>query len=162
MGSKSTKKSKNASASATATSTPGRSAVDYQKIVDALVVALGDPDERFRSAAVAALVAGRPKLSEDPLKPLIAALTADSAAVRAAAVSTLAGFPRGLDRVIPSLIKLAASEEPEIREACTLALSRIRPPAISAAAVPSLIDGLRNPDRDVQLNVLFDAVPARA
>ena len=49
---------------------------------------------------------------------------------------------------------MAASDDRAVREACTIALGQIKPPAVSAAAVPDLIEGLSNPDRDVRVQVV--------
>ena len=71
---------------------------------------------------------------------------------------------------MPSLIKLSAENDRTIREACVQALQQLKKSAISAAAVPALVDGLKNPDRQVRLNLVMllarlgreakDAVPA--
>jgi HEAT repeat protein len=133
---------------------PSSSFVDYQSITDALIGALDDPDDQVRAAAVTALGASGPKVSLEPPQRLIAALTDRSAATRTAAVGALANFPRGLDPVIPRLIQISAQDAPGERTACTRALSQIKPSAISAAAVPALVTGLKNPDRDLRFQVV--------
>jgi HEAT repeat protein len=131
----------------------GRPPLEYDRIVDALVAALRDPDEHVRAAAAEAMGAAGPKIAAAPPEPLVAALVEPSPLVRAATVSALPNFA-DCGPVLPMLINLAASEESEVREACTVALGKLRPPAITGKNVPALIDGLKNPDRDVQTKVI--------
>jgi HEAT repeat protein len=145
---------KGSAADSVGLATAGPPAVEYNTIVDALVAALGDPDDKVRSAAAAALGSAGPKLSGEPLEPLVAALSDKSPSIRAAAVSAIPSFPRGLDRVLPSLIAMGASQEGAVRDACAVALGQLKPPAISSGAVPALVEGLKSPDREVRLKVV--------
>ncbi len=129
------------------------STVDYKTIVDALIKALGDQDDSVRAAAATALGAAGPRVSPEPQQQLVAALKDPFATTRAAAANALPRFERGLDPVIPVLIKLAADDR-SVHDACAQALHQIRRSAISAAAIPALIEGLRNPDRQVRIDAI--------
>ena len=143
---------------------------DYKATMAALIAALADKDEDVRASAAAALGAAGPKVSAEPPPPLVAALKDQSAATRAATVKALCSFPNGLDPVMPSLIKLSAEKDRTIHEACVQGLQQIKKSALSAAAVPALVDGLKSPDRQVRLNLVMllarlgreakDALPA--
>ena len=87
------------------------------------------------------------------------------------AVAALAGFPRGLDPWLPTVFRMMEhDDEPLVRAACAAALERVRPPAVSAAAVPALVAALERPDlrvRAVACSVLIrfgpearEAIPA--
>ncbi len=146
------------------------SPVDYQATVAALIAALADKDDEVRASAAAALGAAGPKVSAEPPPPLVAALKDQSAATRAATAKAVCNFPSGLDPVMPTLIKLSAEKDRTVHEACLQALREIKKSAISAASVPALVEGLKNPDRQIRLNLVTllarlgreakDAVPA--
>ena len=93
------------------------SPVDYKTIVAALLSALGDQDDAVRAAAAAALGAAGPKVSPEPQEQLVAALKDQFATTRAAAAKALPRFERGLDPVIPVLVKLAADDQ-NVHDAC--------------------------------------------
>ena len=136
----------------------------------ALLAALGDKDDEVRSAAATALGGAGPLLKATPPEPLVAALADRSAATRAAAAKALANFPSGLDPIIPTLIRMSASDAPRVHQACAEPLQLIKRSAYSAAAVPALIEALKDRDRDVRLQVILlleplgreaaDAIPA--
>ena len=128
--------------------------VDYKVVVATLIAALGDRDERVRSAAATALAAAGPRVSAEPPEPLVAALTDQSIPVQAAAAIAVTSFSRGLDPVLPTLIRVAERADPRVQEACAKALGQAKRSAISAAAVPALVAGLRNPDREIRLQVV--------
>jgi HEAT repeat protein len=150
--------------------TPSTSPVDLNAIEAALTAALHDRNDDVRSAAATALGGAGPRASAEPPQPLVKALSDESAATRAAAAKALANFQSGLGPVIPALIRLSASDTHAVHEACTEALGKIKRSAYSAAAVPALVDGLKDRDREVRLHVLSllaplgpeaaDAVPA--
>jgi HEAT repeat protein len=133
---------------------PAASAVDFEAVDAAFVALLGDPDDGVRQAALVALGALAPRIAGDPPQALFAALEEASAAQRAAAVAVLSRFPRGLDPLIPWLLRHLERDEPQVRAACTEALGGIRPPAVSKAVVPALIAGLGNRDREVRFRVV--------
>jgi HEAT repeat protein len=141
-------------ASSPETASSSASVVDYKAVVAGLIAALGDRDGQVRSAAAAGLSAAGPKVSSAPPQPLMAALEDKFATARAATARALASFSQGLDPVIPSLIRLAEHDEPSVHEACAMALGQIQKSAVTAATVPALIEGLRNPDREVRRRVI--------
>jgi HEAT repeat protein len=133
---------------------PVKSPVDYNAIVAALITALGDQDDAVRAAAAAAMGAAGPKVSPEPPPQLVAALKDPSAVTRAAAGAALPGFERGLDPILPTLIRLARENDPTVHQACVGALNKIKKTAISPAAVPALIEGLDNPDKQVRIQAI--------
>jgi HEAT repeat protein len=62
------------------------------------------------------------------------------------AIGILAGYSTGLEALIPVLLRRMEQDEQPVREACRAALYRIRPSALSPAAVPALIAGLATRD----------------
>ncbi len=133
---------------------PVKSPVDYKAIVAALVAALGDHDDAVRAAAPAAMGAAGPKISPEPPPQLVAALNDRSALTRAAAGTALPGFERGLDPVMPTLIRMTTDSDPTVQQACVGALHQIKKTAISSAAIPALVEGLDNPDRQVRIQAI--------
>ena len=136
----------------------------------ALIAALADKDDEVRAAAAAGMGAAGPKISPEPPQPLVAALNDRFAPTRAATAKAVCSFPRGLDPIMPVLIKLSADQDRTVRDACIQALQEIKKSAISVAAVPALIEGLKNSNRQIRLNLVTllarfgreakDAVPA--
>ncbi len=100
---------------------PAKSPVEYKPIVDALIAALGDSDDTVRSAAAAGLGSAGPKVSGEPPPPLIAALKDRAAAVRAEAGKAISSFERGLDPILPALVRLAAESDPTVHQASVAA-----------------------------------------
>ena len=133
---------------------PVKSPVEYKPIVDALIAALGDSDDDVRSAAATALGSAGPKVSPEPPPQLIAALKDRTAVVRAQAGKALPSFERGLDPVVPTLIRLAAENDPTVRQASVGALGQIKKSALSPAAIPALVEGIGSPDRQVRMHVI--------
>ena len=130
------------------------SVVDHKTVVAALCAALSDRDEKVRSAAAKALGGAAPKVSPAPPQGLVAALSDNSSETRAAAIRALPSFESGLDPIISKLIQMSAKDGPPVHAACADALGHIRKSAYSAAAVPALIDGLKDRDRDVRIQVI--------
>jgi HEAT repeat protein len=130
------------------------SVIDTAAVVSALLDLLGDRDPEVRQAALFALAPVAPSALGDPPQALFAALEDESAANRAVAIGTLAAFGRGLDPFVPSLLRHLANDEPQVREACSRALGRIRPSALTKAVAPALIEGLGSHDPDVRLRIV--------
>jgi HEAT repeat protein len=120
----------------------GASPVDRQAIQRARVELRSDQDPRLRSVALRALCS----FENDPPEGLVAGLEDRSAEVRLAAIELLAHHRRGLDPWIPRLIALAEHDpEKEVREECLHVLRPpfFKPPAVTEAVVPALLDGLK-------------------
>jgi HEAT repeat protein len=124
---------------------------DPSAVISTLAERLGDRDAEIRLEALRGLVAVGSKAGVSVPNELGAALKDESADHRAMAVTALAGFPRGLDPWLPTVFRMMEHDEgPQVRATCAGALEGVRPPAISAAAVPALIAALGRPDRRVQ------------
>jgi HEAT repeat protein len=123
-------------------------------VASSLIDLLGDPDIDVRQAALFALGSVAPIAFDKPPPPLFAAAEDRSTAVRVAAIGTLVGFPRGLDPLIPSLVRNLEKDDPAMSEASLTGLIRIRPTALTAAATADLIAGLRSRNRDVRLRLV--------
>jgi HEAT repeat protein len=107
-----------------------------------------DPDTRLAALRVMTVVG--PAAEPEPPEALVAALGDESPPNRAAAAAALAGFPHGLDPLIPRFLHLIEHDEPIVRATCSRALERIQPPAITTAAVPALIAAIDRPDVQVR------------
>jgi len=130
------------------------SVVDHKAVVAALSAALLDRDEKVRSAAAKALGGAAPRVSPAPPQGLVTALSDSSSMARAAAARALPSFDSGLDPIIPKLIQMSAKDGPAVHRACAEALGQIKQSAYSAAAVPALIEGLKDRDREVRIQVV--------
>ncbi len=128
--------------------TPGL--INPHEVVVALAEILGDREDEVRLAALIALERfGR----LDPAGPpgaLVAALEERSVRTRAAAIKAVASFPCSLDPWLPFLLRCSEQDEPPVRYACWLALARWKPPAVSAAAIPTLLAALGSKSRIVR------------
>jgi HEAT repeat protein len=133
---------------------PTPSVIDPAAVNAALLELLADKDPEVRQAALVAVGSIASDLSGEPPKGLFAAMNDESAANRAVAINTLSGFRRGLDSFIPPLLQRLESDEPVVREACSRALGRIKPSALTSAVAPALIEGLRKGDREVRLRTI--------
>jgi HEAT repeat protein len=145
-------KSRAAEAAKPAESQP--SVVDKPAVVAALVALLDDQDPEVRQAGLFALAPVAPSVLGDPPRAMFAALEDESATNRAMAIGTLAAFRHGLDPLVQPLLRHLASDEPQVREACSQALGRIRPSALTNAVSAPLIEGLRSHDADVRLRIV--------
>jgi HEAT repeat protein len=123
--------------------------------IAALAASLGDRDPEIRLAALRVLATISPLTEVEPPKELVAALEDPSAGNRATAVTALTGFRRGLDPSMPTLFRILEHDEEQVRAVCAHALERVRPPAISATAVPALIVALHRSDRRVRAVACF-------
>jgi HEAT repeat protein len=124
---------------------------DPRSVISTLAERLGDRDAEIRLAALRGMVAVGPSSGVAAPNELGAALKDELADHRAMAVAALAGFPRGLDPWLPTIFRMMEhDDEPSVRAPCADALKRLRPPAISVAAVPALVAALGRPDRGVR------------
>ena len=126
------------------------SAVDLARVEDALIAAAADPQDIVRLAAVRGLGVIGPKVGDDPPAVLPSALEDESVKVRAAAAEALARFPRGLPRILPSLVRSFEKAPPEVRASYTAVFDRIRPRTFTAEAVLALASVLASPDAEVR------------
>ncbi len=119
-------------------------------ILDALVGALGDRDAKVRLAAINAM-ASYPIRTDAP-HALGLALKDESAENRGAAVRGLILRQQGLDPWVPILLRLVEHDpDPSVREQCMRTLSfAFKPPAVTPAALPALIAGLKSGDIKVR------------
>jgi HEAT repeat protein len=139
---------------AAAASKSSASTVDVAPVSEAFLKLLGDPDPEVQRAAIGALATIGPRALGTPPRALFEVVENPSAVIRVGAISALAGFPRGLDPLVPALLKHLEHDEPEVRDACAQALGRIRPSALSSAVAPDLVAGLKSPDRDVRTRII--------
>jgi HEAT repeat protein len=141
-------KSKAAAAEAPPTPVPAA------EVAEACLKLLGDGEPDVQQAAIGTLGTIGPLGLGTPPKPLFDEVESRSATNRTAAIAALAGFPRGLDPLVPALLRHLEHDEPAVREACAQALARMRPQALSSAVVPDLLAGLKSPDRDVRMRII--------
>jgi HEAT repeat protein len=148
------RRSKKAGGDAAKAPDPIPSPVDYKTIVAALIAALADQDDTVRAAAASAMGAAGPKISAEPQQQLVAALKDQSAATRAAAGKSIPRFEHGLDPVLPILVRMAANDNQTVHEACMQALHELKRSAISAAAIPALVEALGSTDRQIRIDAI--------
>ena len=55
---------------------------------------------------------------------------------------------------MPTLIRMANENDPAVHQAIVGALRQIKKSAISAAAIPTLVEGLSNPDRQIRIQAI--------
>jgi HEAT repeat protein len=119
--------------------------LDYygDRLIPGLIECLGDDDAEVRRLAVALLSEGRPR-SDVAVPALIERLTDEDHLVRNSAVWCLMEFGDAGRPAIPALKRLLDDDcEPYFRLGVAGAISRIAPE--DPAALPVLIEGLRNP-----------------
>jgi HEAT repeat protein len=113
------------------------------RLIPGLIECLGDEDAEVRQLAVALLSEGRPR-SDVAVPALIERLTDEDHLVRNSAVWCLMEFGDAGRPAIPALKRLLDDDcEPYFRLGVAGAISRIAPE--DSAALPVLIEGLRNP-----------------
>jgi HEAT repeat protein len=130
------------------------SVVNQAVVAASLLDMLTDPDDEARHAAIFALGTVGTAAFDDPPQSLFTAIEDQSPANRAAAIGTLAGFARGLDPLIPIVLRHLKDDQPALAEASMSALVKIRPAALTKAAAKDLILGLSSPNRDVRLRMV--------
>jgi HEAT repeat protein len=129
-------------------------AIDPAVIVASLLGLLGDRDAEVRQAALIGLRDSAPGSIGQPPQPLIASAEDSSADNRMIAVGILATYSSGLDPLVPVLLRHLEQDEPAVHDACSTALGRIEPSALTSAVIPNLIAGLGNHDRDVRKHLV--------
>jgi HEAT repeat protein len=113
------------------------------RLIPGLIECLGDEDAEVRQLTVELLSEGRPR-SDVAIPDLIERLTDDDRLVRNSTVWALMEFGEAARPAIPALKRLLDDHtEPYIRLGVAGAISRIAPE--DSAALPVLIEGLRNP-----------------
>ena len=112
------------------------------------------PTPALRLPAIAGLAPMASKADGNPPPALFEALDDESAANRAAAANTLAGYRRGLDPAIPPLLRHLEDAGLPVRDACAGALRKIQPPAVTPAVAPAVIAALQTPDRIARENLV--------
>jgi HEAT repeat protein len=133
---------------------PASPVIDPMEVVNSLLVLLGDSEAQVRQEALGALRNSAPRVVDEPPPALLAATEDQSATNRAIAVGLLANFKKGLDPVVPILLRHLEQDEPSVREACSHAMGRIPKSAISSAVIPALIGGLESRDRDARMHTV--------
>jgi HEAT repeat protein len=136
----------------TALADPAVGPIDSDAIVTLFARVLGDPDDELRSVVMNSLATSHVAERFAPPKELVAILTEDSAADRAAAVRALGGFCCPLDPLIPTLFRLLEHDEPSVQSACAAVLNRTHPNAASAVSIPVLVEALASANNDVRLH----------
>ncbi len=124
--------------------------IDRTSVHDLLLRMTADPDDSVRLAAVRGLTAIGPKLGDDPPGVFLSALDDPSEKVRTAAAEGLPRFPKGLVRVLPTLIRSFEKAAPEHRPAYALLLEQVRPKAFGKDAVAAFGAALSSPDDEVR------------
>jgi HEAT repeat protein len=140
----------------------GKTPIEAAAVLGTLVKLLSDQHARVRSAALAALADVGPGAAVAPPPELIAALQDPSADNRAEAAAAIASFDRGLDPVIPLLLRAIEDAGPRVRPRYILALNTIKPPAISEAIIPDLTAALASHDgrtRSLAVSLLVRIAP---
>jgi HEAT repeat protein len=123
--------------------------VDPLNVVLSLSEALADLDPEVRLAAARAVGIVGPQV------PFYASSTPDATADvkpdgERARTDPSARIPRFVDPFIPMLLRVLERDIPSVREACSIALAKLEPPAVTAAAASDLIVALGSRDRDVR------------
>ena len=112
---------------------------------DAIITALGSPDESFREEAVVALSG----LGDDrAILPIITALRDESPYVRRGAAEALG--KTGSLKVVRPLLKALTDEDRYVRESSAEALGHL-----GKVAMPSMIKGLSDPDWRIRIGVII-------
>ncbi len=133
---------------------PPRADIDSMAIVNSLLDLLSDRDSDVRQAVLSGLRDCAPRVVNEPPSRLFAAIDDESASNRAVAVGVLVSFSKGLDPVMPVLLRHLAQDEPQVRDACRAALARIPASGMTSAVIPALIEGLGSEDRDARLHLV--------
>jgi HEAT repeat protein len=123
---------------------------DPRVVIAALADMLDDQDQDVRAAAVRALGLVGGTTEAAPPEALVAALDDPSPDHRASAAAALSSFTRGLDPVVPLLLRNFGREAPDHRSAYLNPLFQIKRPAVSEAVVPDLIAALDSHDQEVR------------
>jgi HEAT repeat protein len=128
--------------------------IDTKAVVAAFRGLLDDQDGQVRQAALLGLATIGPPVLGEPPEALFATVESDLETDRTGAIAALSSFPRGLDRLIPMLLRHLERDEPQVRESCAHALGRIQSSALTSAVVPDLVNGLGSRDRNVRTHII--------
>jgi HEAT repeat protein len=135
--------------------TPSNGSIDLERVFVAASEMLEVQDAEVRVAALGALGAAASKVPHVPPATLRANLADESSDVRAAAIKALVCFQRDLDRWIPFIFEALEREEGAgIHYQLSYDLGQVRPPTLSAAALPALVKGLNSRSQKVRLCAL--------
>jgi HEAT repeat protein len=115
---------------------------------------LKDQNPDVRQAAISAVATIGPQVLKDPPRELLAIVESEAVSHRIAAIAALANFPRGLDPLIPTLLRHLERDEPQVRDTCAQALGRIQSSSLSTAVLPDLVKGLGSRDRVVRMDII--------
>lgn len=131
--------------------------LQVDRMIEAMARMAAERDPELRSMAVRGLgVVGR-RVSEDPPRPLLAALDDESEAVRNAAALLIATYHRGLAHILPPLVKAMETARPECRPSYRRVLEEIRPNLNDSPPTEDLIAALAaalgSRDREVRRQV---------
>ena len=125
--------------------------IDVEGTLSALSAMLGDRDESVRIAVLDALGATAQNLEIEPPASLTASLLDQSAAVRAAAIESLACFRCGLDRWITSIFEVLEREaDVHVQSAALRALLRVQAQPFSTPSILALTTGLGSRHREAR------------
>jgi HEAT repeat protein len=121
-------------------------------VIPVLADAVQDPDEAVRAAALQALHDIGNAVPFVPPIAIGAALEDESPQVRYWAAGALGHAGLGIDPYVPALLRHAERDsDRNVRAVCALELREfIKPPAVTSAIVPVLIEALNNPDEQVR------------
>jgi HEAT repeat protein len=139
--------------SAKADSAPA-TAIDTTAVAAGLLGLLKDQNPDVRQAAISAVATIGPQVLKDPPRELLAIVESEAVSHRIAAIAALANFPRGLDPLIPTLLRHLERDEPQVRDTCAQALGRIQSSSLSTAVLPDLVKGLGSRDRVVRMDII--------
>jgi HEAT repeat protein len=126
--------------------------IDSGAIVAAFATILGKPHDELRPVVLNAMAVSSWDRRVAPPPELLAILSDQSPADRAAAVTALGGFQCSLDPWIATLFKLLEHDELPVKSACAAVLDRTGQGAASANALPVLIDALGSVNAEVRLH----------
>jgi HEAT repeat protein len=134
--------------------TGAAAAIDAAPVAHGLLGLLKDQDPDVRQAALVALTTIGPQVLKEPPKEMLAAVESAAASDRIGAIAALSSFPRGLDPLIPTLLRHLEQDEPQVRDTCAQALGRIQSSSLTAAVLPDLVKGLGSRDRVVRMDII--------
>jgi HEAT repeat protein len=131
--------------------------LDFELAASTLAEGLGDPDPVVRVQVVYALGMIGPRGSDDPPPALVAALNDADVTLRGAAVGALSRYGRGMQRLVPALIRAVERDGPAAHAIYLEVLNSLRPRAhpplpglFEPEHVPTLIVALGSRDQAVR------------
>jgi HEAT repeat protein len=124
------------------------SAVEPEFVVAALGEGINNQTDDVRSAAIQTLGSIGHDSPVAPPASLVAALKDRSPKIRASAAASVATFPQGVDRVLPTLFGMLQDERREVRTAAGRAMAAVKP---SPGATGTLTGFLKHRKREVRM-----------